>query len=536
MEAALPFSVQIFMEKSNKVFVREATGLTRSLSPFDSIAINVESITIGTMFFGLVFIGTFFGTDISLGFLLATALSLAFALLYSTFSTLMPKTGGDYVWVSRIIHPSIGFALNLYISLVVLSWPAISGGAVVPAFMSTGLTATSIITGNSWYANLTSTLNQPWVIYAVSALPLVLLLGTKTSLKFIWAGFIAGALAVIITIGTFLFAGHSTFISNYNAVSSVKYDAVITSATAIGFAPSLTLLGVFAASVFALFNSLGYNFTAYYVGEVQRPNRMRTQLIAQFGALLIFALLGAVLYSSLYSFVGRDFVNSVLFLFNNSPSNYPLPFTYPLASAYLAYATNIVYLPLFVNTLLAISYSLSSIAFAFVIVRNFFAWSFDRVLPMKLADIDQRGTPWCAILIATVISEIYAVLFTYTPTSAYMAYEVTGFAIVWGVVAVAAIVFPYFRKEMFESLPGAGKGRILGTYKITIVGIIGVLASAIMIYASLSPSYVGALNPAYMAAMIGPLLAGIPIFFIAQYVRGKQGINIALAYKALPPE
>ena len=523
------------MTQDKKVFVRDATGLIRALSPFDAIAINIESITIGTMFFGLVFVGSFFGTDICVGFLLAALLSTAFALLYSTFSTLMPKTGGDYVWVSRIIHPSLGFALNLYITLMVLSWPAISGGAVMPAFMNAGLVGASIITGNSWYTSFASTLNQPWVIYAVSALPLVLLLGNKHALRVIWAGFIAGALAVIITIGVFLSTPHSTFVSNFNAVSSVKYAAVLASATGNGFLPSITLLGIFAASVFALFNSLGYNFSAYYVGEMQRPNSIKTQLIAQFGALMIFAVLGAVLYFSVYSFVGKDFVNSILFLFNNVPSSYPLPFNDPLASAYLAYATNIAWLPLLVNALLAISYALSSVAFAFVCVRNFFAWAFDRVLPTKIADIDQRGNPWLAIIIATVISEIYAVLFTYTPTSAYMAYEVTGFAIAWGIVAVAATVFPYVKKDMFQSLPGV-KDRMLGTYKITVVGIIALVASVVMIYASLNPSYVGALNPAYIAAMIGPFLAGIPIFFIAQYVRNKQGISLALAYKTLPPE
>jgi amino acid transporter len=520
----------------DKVFVREATGLIRALSPFDAIAINIENVTLGTTFFGLVFIGSFFGTDISLGFLVACVLSMAFALLYSTFSTLMPKTGGDYVWVSRIIHPSLGFALNLYITLVVLSWPAISGGAVMPAFINSGLIATSIITGNSFYANLYPLFNQPWVIYLVSALPLVLLLGNKISVRCIWVGFIAGAVGIILTIGTFLSVGHATFVSNFNAVSSVKYDAVLTAATGNGFLPSVTLVGVFAASVFALFNSLGYNFSAYYTGEVRRANDMKTQLTAQFGALLIYAALGAGLYFALYLFVGRDFVNSVLFLFNNFPSSYPLPFGYPLASAYLAYATNLAFLPLLVNVLIAISYSLSSIAFAFVCVRNFFAWAFDRVLPTKIADLDRRGNPWVAILIATVISEIYAVLFTYTPTSAYMAYEVTGFAIAWGIVAVAAIIFPYARKALFESSPGAGKGRMLGTYKVTIVGIIGLLACVVMAYATLLPTFVGALNPAYMAAMIGPFLAGIPIFFIAKYVRRKQGISLDLAFKALPPE
>src|SRR5208282_1645793 len=293
--------------QESRTFVRDATGLVRSLSPFDSMAINISVITVGCMFYCLAFVGASFGTNIAIGFVLAAALSLPFVLLYSTFSAAMPNTGGDYVWVSRVLHPSLGFTINLYITLIVLSWPAINASAIMPAFISTGLIGTSIITGNSAYASLASTLNQQWVIFLITALPLVLLLGTRKSIRFIWVGFLAGGLAVLIIIATFLSAGHSAFVSNFNAVSSVKYDAVLTSATGNGFLLPITLVGTFVASVFALINTLGYNFNSYYVGEIKQANSMKTQLIASLGSLLIFAVLGYLLYFSLYSFVGTDF-------------------------------------------------------------------------------------------------------------------------------------------------------------------------------------------------------------------------------------
>ncbi len=522
--------------QESRTFVRDATGLVRSLSPFDSMAINISVITVGCMFYCLAFVGASFGTNIAIGFVLAAALSLPFVLLYSTFSAAMPNTGGDYVWVSRVLHPSLGFTINLYITLIVLSWPAINASAIMPAFISTGLIGTSIITGNSAYASLASTLNQQWVIFLITALPLVLLLGTRKSIRFIWVGFLAGGLAVLIIIATFLSAGHSAFVSNFNAVSSVKYDAVLTSATGNGFLLPITLVGTFVASVFALINTLGYNFNSYYVGEIKQANSMKTQLIASLGSLLIFAVLGYLLYFSLYYFVGTDFVNSVLFLFNNVPSRYPLPFVMPVASAYLAYATNIAFLPLLVNVLLAISYSISNCAFAFVAVRNFFAWSFDRVLPAKLASVDTRGSPWFAVLVATGIAEMWAVVELFTPISAMLAYDVTGFAIAWAIVSVTAIIFPYVRKEMFQSIPESLRGKMFGTYKVTLVGIIGLFAAVLMVYASLWPTYIGALNPVYFMTMLGPFLIGIPLFFAAKYIRGRQGIFLNLAYRVIPPE
>ena len=346
----------------------------------------------------------------------------------------------------------------------------------------------------------------------------------------------AGGLAVVIIVATFLSAGHSVFVSNFNAVSSVKYDAVVASATGNGFLPAITLTGTFVASVFALINTLGYNFNSYYVGEIKHADSMRTQLIATLGSLAIFAVLGYVVYSSLYSFAGTDFVNSVLYLFNNVPSSYPLPFVMPVASAYVAYATNIAFLPLLVNVLLAISYCVSNVAFAFVAVRNFFAWSFDRVLPAKIASVDMRGSPWFAVLVATGIAEAWAVLELFTPISAMLAYDVTGFALAWSIVSVTAIIFPYFRKGIFESIPESLKGKMFGIYKVTWIGLIGLCASLLMAYASLWPTYIGALNPVYFATMLGPFLIGIPLFFAAKYIRGRQGIFLNLAYKVIPPE
>src|SRR6187200_2213245 len=73
------------------VFLRRATGLVREVGLFDAFVMN----TIGMK----VVIGT---------------LTMAFTLLwvYSEFAAAMPRSGGDYVFVSRALHPFVGWLMS----------------------------------------------------------------------------------------------------------------------------------------------------------------------------------------------------------------------------------------------------------------------------------------------------------------------------------------------------------------------------------------------------------------------------------------
>ena len=59
--------------------------------------------------------------NMPLAFILSAPAMLTLGMVYALFTAAMPRSGGDYVWASRILHPSIGFGVNFFVSFILLS-------------------------------------------------------------------------------------------------------------------------------------------------------------------------------------------------------------------------------------------------------------------------------------------------------------------------------------------------------------------------------------------------------------------------------
>src|SRR5919206_4642192 len=94
------------------LFVRKATGLVRGWSVRDAFiyaALSINLITPGLYIFS-------YGPFIPAGSLLwSVAIGGAYLLLqgvtYAALIAAMPRAGGDYVWISRVLGGGIGFVL-----------------------------------------------------------------------------------------------------------------------------------------------------------------------------------------------------------------------------------------------------------------------------------------------------------------------------------------------------------------------------------------------------------------------------------------
>ena len=98
-------------------YTRQATGLVREISFGSNIALNVSFISLPLA----VLLATqapfaFPGASPFWVTVICALLCVFPVLMYGLFMAVMPRSGGDYVFVSRTLHPWVGFAANFNIT------------------------------------------------------------------------------------------------------------------------------------------------------------------------------------------------------------------------------------------------------------------------------------------------------------------------------------------------------------------------------------------------------------------------------------
>ena len=104
------------MATASRLFVRNSTGLVRSASAVDATIFNaVISAPVGStiaysIFFALV---AFPGADVVSVLILVAVINIPVLIMFALLGASMPRVGGDYVWVSRVLSPPLALISNL---------------------------------------------------------------------------------------------------------------------------------------------------------------------------------------------------------------------------------------------------------------------------------------------------------------------------------------------------------------------------------------------------------------------------------------
>jgi len=111
-----------------EVFTRKASGLVRVMSPYSAFVYNILTM-------GLIFPWTYLwapgalpGGKMVWGILLAMLIEIPIAFSYVWLSTALPRSGGDYVFESRVFGGGTAFTVVMSGYVIwILQWVALSG-------------------------------------------------------------------------------------------------------------------------------------------------------------------------------------------------------------------------------------------------------------------------------------------------------------------------------------------------------------------------------------------------------------------------
>jgi basic amino acid/polyamine antiporter, APA family len=529
------------------MFVRNATGLVREVKPWQAMAINyitgAAPFVIGIALFGAL--SGFPGGNFLLAAVLTIPLALSVVYAFGFMTAAIPRSGGDYVIVSRTLHPALGTISASCISLSSFLSIAFEGIAFVTLGVVPALIVVGLVGGHarlvSWGHTVANSHNWQFAIGCVG----IVIAGIAVGAGWTWAkrfmftllGFSMVGLTIASLIA--LIAGKGSFIHHFNTFARPythnpdTYHATIAAAQkngvnvhpAFSFVKTIPVIAVIAGiSIYAYWST-------FFAGELRQGNSMKTA--NRMGAASVLILLSVVVFVAIffYSF-GKPFLTAA--------NGGGLPAELGTSAAYFFLSAAYVN-----NTAFAIFMVLTFVLFWPVIIaetmlqppRTMFAWSFDGIMPKTVAKVTRRGVP----LIATVITIAGAIAaYAWAVYIAKNFFQVIVYAtlaqlITHVLIGVSAISFPYRRRPLYQA--SVSNKEIAGVPLVVLAGIGAILTSIFLYWAFFHYAFFGLQAKQNITYWVGgAVLFGLLWYIGARLVRRQEGIDIDRVYAEIPPE
>jgi basic amino acid/polyamine antiporter, APA family len=538
------------------VFARKATGLVREGNPLSILIYNINFVSIGLMtMFAVAMIPAFYpGANIQGTFITAFIVVIPLSLAYSFLSAAMPRSGGDYVYVSRVLGPRWGMMSSLNYTI----WWILYGGVPSAFFAYYGLTpllrGLGVMSGNATlirYGNDLSTPTGAFIVGAVLIIVLVVIFAAGLNFYFKIQNvlFAVALLGVFITIGILVASTHPSFVSSFNHYighmtgHAGAYSAVLAAAHKEGFKTAPFSFYWTLVPLTWIYLELSFNQSSAYIGgEVRRPGR--TQLWSAPFAAIFSTGMAMIIAWQLSRVVGTTFLGGVNFTAGSTMGFSSAPVYTELVS----YASN--------NIVLGFLATFTFLFWSYAWLpgqinngsRNLLAYGVDGVFPSWFGKVsDRRHTPINALVVMGLGS--IAALWLYTrPTGPFKTLTgIFGFILSFLMVSLAAILFPYRQRQVWQNSPVKWRwGRFP---VVSIVGVFSFVACGFAAWAyladplsglSIIPDHTGGWFGYQDFAMfilnIAIFVSGLVVYVVAKFIRGRQGIDLDASYMELPSE
>ncbi len=539
-----------------QVFTRRASGLVRVMSPYSAFIYNI--LTMGIIFpWTFIQVPTAFqGSNLVLAIAFAFLFEVPIALAYAWLATALPRSGGDYVFQSRVFGGGFGFTVVFAFFVIwILQWVALSGWllatlGLAPTFLGLGVT-----TGIDAFTKIGTwavTTNGIIIVSIANALVALALLvsGFRNYVRFQYVMWYA----VLISFGVALvllftsnpaaaharldaFAGSVDGVTNFFA--KAKEGALAAGLT--NFHPPFWLVGTLLSAPIVWTSLQWASYSVEQGGEIKNAHVFRNQLFIIVGSLAATALCLVLLGLALEHGVGRDgvLVASSGFWLGNSSA----------VIGGTIMAPDLIAIALTGSWLIALVVGIGFILNSFQIVCNCYigttrimvAQGLDGLLPDWFSRVNARWKTPANAHVAYFLGAI-PVIFAFNKIADWSTKWALGVTFANGVVfmfaPLAAAMLPFRAKKLYEASPGS-KYKLGNVPLVTVFGVIGFLTATFMVGAFL---FVKDLGLAYSghgivyAVVVGTVVVGLAVYLIMRWVKRSQGIKVEYAFAEIPPE
>ena len=567
------------------LFTRQSSGLVRDVSVANALFFNTSAF-IGAgvgwypVFYSLAYvpIGTYAAfTTYGWASILVGAFCILLALIFASLTSVMPRSGGDYVFTSRIVPrvgPFLGWLESWTLAFASLAIIAFEVPIVVRNLQITGRiigigTGSDFFNGaNTWFTDDTGAVTgMPGFIASLGVLALIAVITFQAVRRFhriitvlAILGLVGAALMFVVGLVAITPENFAANLPQYTG--GVTVDQLAAAGDAAGFKTTgLDLnpeLFAFIAGI-VLLNYIGFQYSAYISGEI-RGNVRRGVLIALLGALGIAVFMNSA-YTDFISYRlgldGQVAWGAIYWGFITDPG---LPLGQPNSMPLMGAIASPGLWPIWTIVSLAVTlfpFLLCPVYVAFL-SRVQLAWSLDRQVPEWFGRVSERlHAPANAILAAIFVAGILALLQNFPILKSiglgFLApidgklnlvstlwFSILAAGLTWIMPGVNALLVRWTRPDLAQDAPFRTWLPVMGVVWV-------VMTVGLYWYAGISPiiNRVGAgaeetqldyLNRTGITMTVVIFAAGIVVYLIQAARNRAAGIDTGLMYQEIPPD
>jgi amino acid transporter len=493
----------------------------------------------------VVFAPYFFpGANLTLVFALGAVGAIPLAVVYSKLSAAIPRSGGDYVWSTRILGPVFGS-----VQLVFLFVTTVITGIFLSIYFAITIALEQLVfsiglsTNNLGLVQAATALGQPTLGFTVSIIILIFvtsiaLLGLRVYSVFQKVGYIFYYIIAVLFFVLLITVNSSTIPALFDhamkfaGFTTTTYNGTIQQAQSSG----LNLTGfsltnsLFAAFPWGFLTFTGFNFGTYLAGETKnvKSSFSRALYLSIFVTAIVLIGFSALQYDKF----GATFLTSAGYVAGGNSSAFPVYLSTNMLVS-LAYPT----LGPVVSFGLLLGWVLVCVAYLHTLSRMLFAASFDRLLPQKFAEVSPRfHAPQWGIIIPAVVVGIYLVFNWFASYASALLNTSFISPIGYMLPLVATLLFYSRKRDLFDRTVRT----VARPATVIIASLVGVAFFLTYIVAEAVPISSGIFIGSSLYIAFGvvaiAVIVGILIYAVARVRMRRLGIDPSIVYAEIPPE